>query len=139
MKMMSCTIACPPNGLPVAAHVATMLGDTCLYFLGATSDAGKKSKASYLLQWRVIQEAARMGISWYDLGGFNPNTMPGVAKFKAGLGGVEHRFPGQYCLHPLGGRSRAYSLLERGFRGVCRCLRREHVESRRHAECKPCG
>jgi lipid II:glycine glycyltransferase (peptidoglycan interpeptide bridge formation enzyme) len=69
--------------------VGTAMGDTGIYLLGATSDAGMKSKGSYLLQWQMMQQLKARGCRWYDLGGINPDRNPGVYHFKQGLGGQE--------------------------------------------------
>jgi len=74
---------------PVAGHVASMLGDSCIYVLGASSTKGRETKAAYLLQWHVITEAKRRNLRWYDLGGIDPEGNPGVYRFKSGLGGRE--------------------------------------------------
>jgi hypothetical protein len=74
----------PMNGLVASAH-----GDTGIYLLGATCDEGMKTKGSYLLQWRMVQWLKERGCRWYDLGGINPETNPGVYHFKAGLSGKD--------------------------------------------------
>ncbi len=70
----------------VAGHIASLLGDTCVYLLGAANERGLKSRASYLLQWEAICEAQRRGMRYYDLGGIDPVGNPGVYHFKRGLG-----------------------------------------------------
>jgi lipid II:glycine glycyltransferase (peptidoglycan interpeptide bridge formation enzyme) len=70
-----------------AGFVGSVFGDTGIYLLGATTAAGMKSKASYLLQWRFLEILKSKNCRWYDLGGVNPETNPGVYHFKCGLGG----------------------------------------------------
>jgi lipid II:glycine glycyltransferase (peptidoglycan interpeptide bridge formation enzyme) len=77
------------DGVPQAGLVAAPLGETGIYLLGATSNDGMKSKGSYLLQWRMMNWLKERGCRWYDLGGINPQTNPGVYHFKRGLGGEE--------------------------------------------------
>lgn len=77
------------EGLPVAGHVATVLGDTCVYLLGASNEMGRKLKASYLLQWKTIELAKKQDAQWYDLGGIDQQKNPGVYHFKSGMGGTE--------------------------------------------------
>ncbi len=72
-----------------AGLVATGVGDTGIYLLGATGEEGLKSKASYLLQWQMIEYLKSAGCRFYDLGGINPQTNPGVYHFKSGMGGEE--------------------------------------------------
>ncbi len=90
------------DGQVVAGHVASMLGDTCVYLLGATEKAGLETKASYLLQWHVITKAKERGFRRYDLGGIDPVGNHGVFHFKRGLGGIEVSSPGQFELAPTG-------------------------------------
>jgi len=92
-------LACDGSG-PVAGHVASMLGDTCVYLLGASNEKGLKSNASYLLQWAVCQEAKERGIARYDLGGIDPDGNPGVYRFKNGLSGEEVTNPGPFEAAP---------------------------------------
>jgi len=85
---------------PVAGHVATILGDTCVYLLGATSDKGLKNNSAYIAQWSVIQAAKERGCLWYDLGGIDPEENPGVYHFKKGLGGQDIESPGTFEYYP---------------------------------------
>jgi hypothetical protein len=77
------------DGVPQTALVSTSVGSTGIYLLGATSNEGMKSKGSYLLQWRMMNRLRERGCHWYDLGGINPETNPGVYHFKSGMGGEE--------------------------------------------------
>ena len=90
------------NGEPVAGHVASLLGDTCVYLLGASNAAGRGAKASYLLQWKVIEEAQRRGCTHYDLGGIDIEANPGVARFKGRMGGRTMQASGPFELPPRG-------------------------------------
>jgi hypothetical protein len=80
---------CEEQGVPVAVLVASALGDTGIYLLGATNEQGMKSKGAYLLQWHMIQWLKGNGFTCYDLGGINPETNPGVYHFKSGLSGAD--------------------------------------------------
>ena len=80
----------------VAGHIGAFHGDTAVYLLGAANEAGLKTNASYLLQWRVIEYAKERGCSWYDLGGIDPEANPDVYRFKARLGGADVCAPGPY-------------------------------------------
>jgi hypothetical protein len=86
------------DGVPQSGLVATRVGDTGIYLLGATSNDGMKSKGSYLLQWRMMSRLKEHGCRWYDLGGINPEANPGVYHFKAGMGGVEATALGRFEL-----------------------------------------
>lgn len=82
-------LICEDKGVPVAGLVASAMGDSAVYVLGATSDDGLNSKGAYLLQWSLIRWLKENGIKWYDLGGIDPEGNPGVYHFKRGLSGVD--------------------------------------------------
>jgi lipid II:glycine glycyltransferase (peptidoglycan interpeptide bridge formation enzyme) len=82
-------LICQDKGVPVAGLVASAMGDSAIYLLGATSDAGLNSKGAYLLQWRLVCWLKQRGIQSYDLGGIDPEGNPGVYQFKKGLSGVD--------------------------------------------------
>ena len=52
----------------MAGLVASAMGDSAIYLLGATSDEGLKSKGAYLLQWTLIKWLKECGFKWYDSG-----------------------------------------------------------------------
>jgi lipid II:glycine glycyltransferase (peptidoglycan interpeptide bridge formation enzyme) len=82
-------LICQEKGVPVAGLVVSALGDSAIYLLGATSDAGLNAKGAYLLQWTMICWLKEQGIETYDLGGIDPEGNPGVYYFKRGLSGVD--------------------------------------------------
>ena len=82
-------LICQDKGVDVAGLVASAMGDSAIYLLGATSDAGLNSKGAYLLQWTLICWLKKCGIKSYDLGGINPEGNSGVYHFKKGLSGVD--------------------------------------------------
>lgn len=111
------------EGKIVAANVSSFLGDTCVYLLGATNEAGLKSNASYLLQWHVLTYAKELGLHWYDLGGIDPEANPGVYHFKNGLGGRDCTSPGPYQRIPSGLQGRVTQLMELAYRNFHNRLR----------------
>lgn len=80
-------LICEQAGTPVSGVVASAMGDSAIYLLGATSDDGLNAKGAYLLQWTLIQWLKENGIRWYDLGGIDPEGNPGVYSFKRGFSG----------------------------------------------------
>jgi len=92
MKIM----ICEQDGEPITATIVTALGNKGIYLLGANGNKGLKLKGSYLLQWKMIQWLKEQGCQWYDLGGINPDSNPGVYHFKAGLSGKDVSHIGQY-------------------------------------------
>ena len=73
----------------IAGLVASAIGDTGIYLLGATGDAGLNAKGAYLLQWSLIAWLKEKSCTRYDLGGIDPVGNPGVYHFKKGLAGAE--------------------------------------------------
>jgi lipid II:glycine glycyltransferase (peptidoglycan interpeptide bridge formation enzyme) len=93
---------CRSEGVVVSALVASAMGKTALYLFGATSNAGMKSRGSYLLQWKLLEWLKSRGVSRYDLNGINPEKNPGTYKFKSDLGGDYGRdvaFLGRFDTH----------------------------------------
>jgi lipid II:glycine glycyltransferase (peptidoglycan interpeptide bridge formation enzyme) len=82
-------VICSLGSVPVAGAVFTAIGDTCIYFLGATAREGMRTKASYVVQWEMIKWMKMNGFTRYDLGGCSPAKVPGTYHFKAGLCGKE--------------------------------------------------
>jgi lipid II:glycine glycyltransferase (peptidoglycan interpeptide bridge formation enzyme) len=80
---------CKDADTPVAGVVVTAIGDTAIYLLGATSDAGLNARGAYLLQWKVMSWLKEIGVKQYDLGGIDPEVNPGVYYFKRGLSGAD--------------------------------------------------
>jgi lipid II:glycine glycyltransferase (peptidoglycan interpeptide bridge formation enzyme) len=96
-----------------AGLVATALGETGIYLLGATGEEGLKSKASYLLQWQMMDNLKSAGWQFYDLGGINPATNPGVYHFKSGMGGEEVVQLGRFERAPSASRRKLLHWAER--------------------------
>jgi lipid II:glycine glycyltransferase (peptidoglycan interpeptide bridge formation enzyme) len=82
-------LICEREGVPVAGVVASAMGNSAVYVLGATSDGGLDAKGSYLLQWTLVQWLKESGVRAYDLGGIDPQKNPGVYHFKSGLSGTD--------------------------------------------------
>jgi lipid II:glycine glycyltransferase (peptidoglycan interpeptide bridge formation enzyme) len=82
-------VLCVSEGKPVAGVVCSAMGDSAIYLLGATNEAGMKSKAAYLIHWSLIRTLKEQGIRYYDLGGIDPELNPGVYHFKSGFSGAD--------------------------------------------------
>jgi lipid II:glycine glycyltransferase (peptidoglycan interpeptide bridge formation enzyme) len=80
---------CSADDQPQNALVVSALGDTAIYLLAATGDAGLNGRGAYLLQWRAMEWLHQQGFQWYDTGGINPKRNRGGYQFKSGLGGQE--------------------------------------------------
>ena len=87
---------CYSGNQPVAGAVGTAIRDTGIYLLGATTTSGLKLQGSYLIQWHMLNWLKEKGCRWYDLGGIDPDTNPGVFHFKQGMGGKDVHYLGQF-------------------------------------------
>jgi lipid II:glycine glycyltransferase (peptidoglycan interpeptide bridge formation enzyme) len=122
MKIMLCKV----GGTLCSGLICSAIGNTGIYLYGATSNAGLKSRGSYLLHWRLIEQLKRDGITTYDLHGINPVTNPGTYKFKAdlcGSNGADVHFLGRFdsCTSRL---SQSCVAVGDGLMGMVRSLKR---------------
>ena len=111
----------------MAGLVCSAIGESAIYLLGATNESGLKVKASYLLQWNMIQLLKEGRIRFYDLGGIDPVANPGVYHFKSGFSGVDvsHITPVSVCDNPVSaGMVKTGQFLRRRLRSVQRRLAR---------------
>jgi hypothetical protein len=96
----------------VAGHIGSFAGDTVVYLLGASTAKGRELRASYLLQWNVIEYAISNGNSCYDLGGIDQNENPNVYRFKKRLNGQHVTEVGPYEFAPGRLTERVLQLVE---------------------------
>ena len=75
------------EGKPSAGVICSAVGHRGVFVFGATGSSGMRNKASYLLQWRVIEWLRERRCGVYDLHGSNAEANPGVYAFKMGLCG----------------------------------------------------
>jgi lipid II:glycine glycyltransferase (peptidoglycan interpeptide bridge formation enzyme) len=97
---------CRSGGEVCAGLVCSTIGNTAIYLLGATGNAERKSRASFLLHWKLIEWLKANSVAVYDLHGVNPLTNPGTYRFKkdlAGSNGTEVSFLGRFdaCANAL--------------------------------------
>lgn len=81
------------RGEVLAAAIVNFYGNTATYLHGASSRKDKEVMAPYLLHWRIIQKAKKLGFAKYDFGGINEIKWPGVTRFKLGFGGEIFEYP----------------------------------------------
>ena len=84
-------MVCEAQGEPICVSIYSAIGDMGIYLLGATGQKGLGLNGAYLLQWRMIQRLKERGVRCYDLGGIDPESNPGVYKFKLGVAGKNGR------------------------------------------------
>ncbi len=78
----------------VNIHRDPRTGASCATYLhGASSQGHKELMAPHLLHWRIIQDAKRRDIEFYDLWGIDEKKWPGITRFKTGFGGARVEYP----------------------------------------------
>ena len=85
------------RGELIAAAIIIFYNGQAFYHHSGSIQKSKDINASYLLQWRVIQEAKKRGCTLYNFWGISPVNRPehpwaGLSLFKKGFGG----FPEEY-------------------------------------------
>jgi hypothetical protein len=81
-------------GLLILRH-----GLTATYHIGHTSTAGRILSAQTLLLWSAISWAKSKNLSRLDLGIFDTETSPGLARFKLGTGAQTRKLGGTWLWH----------------------------------------
>jgi lipid II:glycine glycyltransferase (peptidoglycan interpeptide bridge formation enzyme) len=85
------------NGKDIGAGVFSIIGNSILYFLAATSpNMRQKTNPGYSILWASVCKAKELGLRWYDLGGLTDLPDSGVDKFKTRMSGIYTMFPGRY-------------------------------------------
>lgn len=84
------------TGEVVAGILFVLHGQAATYQVGWTSEAGRRAHAHNLLLWKGLAALKAAGIHDLDLGGLDWAKAPGVAHFKAGLGGERFSLPGTF-------------------------------------------
>ncbi|MBQ3309424.1 peptidoglycan bridge formation glycyltransferase FemA/FemB family protein [Candidatus Saccharibacteria bacterium] len=85
-------VAKTKDGEPIAYGLILIEGDEAEYYEAASTDLNRKLPGAYAMQWRVIRDLKKQGISRYNLWGIAPPGQPnhkfaGVTTFKKGFGG----------------------------------------------------
>jgi lipid II:glycine glycyltransferase (peptidoglycan interpeptide bridge formation enzyme) len=83
---------CKNNKTILAMAIIIFYGDTAYYHFSGSVSGQSEIPFSYFLQWRIIKEAKKRGIKYYNFLGIAPNNNPrhrfaGVTLFKTGFGG----------------------------------------------------
>jgi lipid II:glycine glycyltransferase (peptidoglycan interpeptide bridge formation enzyme) len=79
------------DGRPAAAVIYSYLGEKGIVLIGATGHAGVNLGINHLINLRMIEQGLDVPASWFDYGGYNPEKVPGTARFKSGVPGQEAR------------------------------------------------
>ena len=68
------------------------IGKTALYYLGWSSLTGRKKNVSNFLLWHSVVFLKKKGVAKFDLGGYDNDLSPGIARFKKGMGGDKKEY-----------------------------------------------
>lgn len=87
----------------LAASIVVNFGDTATYLHAASSSKKPKLRGSYLMQWKIIEDAKESGFRKYDFWGIASNDSPsdpwsGVTAFKKSFGGEKICYQKPYDL-----------------------------------------
>ena len=77
------------NNEAIAAISIAYHGNSATYLTAWTNEDGRKTKSNYLLLWEVIKDLKQNSIEWFDLGGIDPESTPGITNFKNGINGTQ--------------------------------------------------
>ena len=80
-------IICEKENRPMAGGVYSTIGETGIYFLGATGNFGIKNFSPNLYHWEMIKWMKKNGFRVLDLCGVSPEKIPETYQFKAGIVG----------------------------------------------------
>jgi lipid II:glycine glycyltransferase (peptidoglycan interpeptide bridge formation enzyme) len=83
-------------GTVQALRGALLFGDKAWDTFAAATPEARKVYASYAAFWTLMQECARRGVRWYDMGGVDPEGNRGVFNFKKGTGARELVYVGEW-------------------------------------------
>lgn len=126
------------NGKPIAGAIPIFYGNKTWYAFGASSNAHRNLKATYLLQWEMIKLAIARGDDIYDFRGVlevtdenDPNS--GLYQFKRGFGGELVEFIGETYMPYRPAAYAVYRSAEKAYmtiRSAMTCLKRAAVRAR---------
>ncbi len=108
------------DGEPIAAHLASNLGDTGVVLLAASSEKGLACGASYLIWYKGAVAAWRAGMKRYDLGGIDPDNNASVYRFKSRMGGKECLYIGVFEAYDKLFAKMIWKITEKGYRFLTR-------------------
>ncbi len=77
---------------PLAFKIFIGYGKSVVYFIGWVSAEGRPINAPKFLIWNAVKKLKSIGYKDFDLGGLDPVNLPGISKFKQGMGGRDAVF-----------------------------------------------
>lgn len=85
-----------PNGGLMSLGGALVFGRRANLWFFATTEQGRKSRASYAVFWALVQHCKRIGVTEYDMGGIDPVNNEGVYRFKKDSGAAPVELLGEW-------------------------------------------
>jgi len=82
----------------IGTLVSISHGDTTIYLIGTSNSIGRKLNVNYVLLWEAIIQSKNQGCNWFDIGGLNKDTPPGIAHFKMGINSHLYQLIGELRL-----------------------------------------
>ena len=79
-----------------AAILLVRHGTSATYVIGWNNDVGRRTNANTLLLWQGMLILKNENVSSFDLGGIDTHSLPGIARFKLGMGGEIASLAGTY-------------------------------------------
>ena len=77
-------------GICVVSH-----GTAATYLLGWNGEEGRRLKANHFLLWNAMMLLKKQGFRWFDLGGIDEDSTPGISDFKLGVNGERYALVGE--------------------------------------------
>jgi lipid II:glycine glycyltransferase (peptidoglycan interpeptide bridge formation enzyme) len=84
------------NGELLSMRGCGVIGGNAWDLLAATSVQGRKTYASYLVCWEMLERCRELGVRQFDFSGVDPDTNPGVFNFKKGTGAELFSYLGEW-------------------------------------------
>ncbi len=84
------------EGEPVAGICLARHGIAATYLLGWNGPRGRPLRAHQFLLWQAVVHLKQTDVRWFDLGGIDEYSAPGITEFKLGLNGERYELVGEY-------------------------------------------
>ena len=84
------------QGRRIAAMLFLLHGRVATYHIGWADQTGRETNAHKLILWRAFEILRTRGITTLDMGGVNTHDLPGISRFKLGMGGTVVTFAGMF-------------------------------------------
>ena len=80
----------------IAAMLFLIHGSVATYHIGWADQTGRETNAHKLILWHSFEILRARGIHTLDMGGVNTHDLPGISRFKLGMGGTVVTFAGMF-------------------------------------------